>query len=175
MLKFKWMFFLVLVSAATTLNAQQLITRFAVVDMPRVHMAFFPESQEVRAFEQRVASVQADLNRMQVEIQQLRSRAADATMSGNQSEVLRLEADINRRSDLLREFHATRTAELESERRRLAQPGTFLTQVQDEIRFIAEREGISMVLNLDEYRGIVWLSPTVDITDRLIQSLRARR
>jgi outer membrane protein len=46
--------------------------------------------------------------------------------------------------------------------------------VMDEIRLIAESEGYSMVLNLKENTGIIWHSPTVDITEKVIQNLRSR-
>jgi outer membrane protein len=63
---------------------------------------------------------------------------------------------------------------LEDQKKKLSQSSGFLEQVYDEIRFIAESEGYSMVLNLKENTGILWYSPTVDITDKLIQNLRTK-
>ena len=168
--------FLLLLNVSCLLYAQQL-TRFAVVDLPRVYTAFFPESRAVRQYEERVTRVQADIDRMTREIQDLRSRYADAVLRDDQSEALRLEGLIHRRTENLRDFHQVRTAELENERRRLMQSGSFLDQIYDEIRFIAEREGYTMVINLSDNRWIVWHSNTIDITDMLIQNLltRARR
>ena len=167
---------LIFVCFGMAAEAQQ-ITRFAVVDLPQVHMAFFRESPAVREFEARAARVQADIDRMTAEIQTLRVNMVNAQAQGNQEQALRIEADLNRRSDFLREFHRTQTATLEAQRVRLAQDDAFLGQVYDEIRFIAESEGFSMVLNLHANNGIIWFSPTVDITDRLIRNLlqNARR
>ena len=72
------------------------------------------------------------------------------------------------------EYYRTKTSELESMRNRLTQSSSFHEQVYDEIRFVAEREGFSMVLNLQDNNGILWYSHTVDITDRLIQSLLSK-
>ena len=152
-------------------EAQQL-TRFAVVDLPKVYVAFFRESRAVRDFEERSARVQSEIDRMTNEIQNLRISQVNAQAQGNQEQVLRLEADINRRSDFLKEYYKTKTAELETLKSRLARSGSFQEQVYDEIRFIAESEGYSMVLNLKENTGILWYSPTVDITDKLITNLR---
>jgi outer membrane protein len=152
----------------------QQITRFAVVDLSRVYTAFFRESRAVREFEERSARVQSDIDRISREIQDLRSRHADAVLRDDQTEALRLENLIHRRSEFLRDFYQTRMAELEDQRRRLMQSSQFLNQVHDEIRFIAEREGLSMVINSRDNPSIVWFSPTVDITDRLIQSLQTR-
>jgi len=157
-----------------SLSAQQ-ITRFAVVDLTRVYSVFFMESGPARQLEQDSAAVQAEINRMTVEIRELQSAHLDAVSAGNQILALRLQDDIRGRAEFLREFHAVRTAELESRRRTLAQSDEFLGQIYSEIRFVAEREGFTMVLDLGNTPGILWFSPTVDITDSLIQSLLARR
>ena len=152
-------------------EAQQ-ITRFAVVDLPKVYVAFFRESRAVRDFEERSARVQSEIDRMTSEIQNLRISQVNAQAQGNQEQALRLEADILRRSDFLKEYYRTKTAELETLKNRLSRSSSFQEQVYDEIRFIAESEGYSMVLNLKENTGILWYSPTVDITDKLINNLR---
>jgi len=162
--------FLVCFGLGMAAEAQQ-ITRFAVVDMPRVHMAFFHESRAVRELEERGARVQAEIDRMTTEIQTLRVNMVNAQAQGNQEQALRLEGEISRRTNFLIEFHRTRTAELEAQKARLARDDSYLGQIQDQIRFIAESEGFSMVLNLHANNGIVWFSPTVDITDRLITNL----
>jgi len=155
----------------------QQLTRFAVVDLPRVYASFFRDSRAVREFEERSAKVQTDIDRMTKEIQDLRSKHADLVLQNEQSQALRMENEINRKSDFLREYYTTKTAELEEQKKRLSRSGTFLEQVYDEIRYIAESEGYTMVLNLKESAGILWYSPTVDITDKLIQNLldKARR
>ena len=154
-----------------SLSAQQL-TRFAVVDLPKVYNAFFRDSRAVREFEERSAAVQAQINKMTREIQELQSKRADAVLEGDQSLALRYENEIYRQSEYLREYYTIKTAELDDQKRKLSQSGTFLEQVYSEIRFIAESEGYSMVLNLKESTsGILWYSPTVDITDKLIQNL----
>jgi len=156
---------------AGSLFAQQLITRFAVVDLPKVYSAFFRDSRAVREFEERSARVQTEIDRMTKEIQELRSKYADLVLADDQSQALRMENEINRKSEFLREYYTIKTAELEDQRRKLSQSGSFLEQVYGEIRFIAESEGYSMVLNLKENKDILWYSPTVDITDKLIQNL----
>ena len=162
--------FSVLAGAA---NAQQ-ITRFAVVDLPKVYVAFFRESRAVRDFEERSARVQSEIDRMTSEIQNLKINQVNAQVQGNMDQALRLESEINRRSDFLKDYYKTKTDELETLKSRLTQSGAFLEQVYDEIRFIAESEGYSMVLNLKDNTGILWYSPTVDITDKLIQNLMSK-
>ncbi|MDR2370359.1 MAG: OmpH family outer membrane protein [Treponema sp.] len=154
-------------------EAQQL-TRFAVVDLTKVYTAFFRESRAVREFEDRSARVQSEIDRMTAEVQEIKLRQAEAALKGEDQQALRLESEVNRKTEYLREYYRLRTQELENQKKRLAQSGTFLDQVYDEIRFIAESEGYSMVLNLKENTGILWFSPTVDVTDKVIENLRSK-
>lgn len=163
-----------LMAAAGGIAFSQQITRFAVVDLPKVYVAFFRESRAVRDFEERSARVQSEIDRMTAEIQSLKINQVNAQAQGNMDQALRLESEINRRSDFLKDYYKTKTDELETLKGRLTQSGAFLEQVYDEIRFIAESEGYSMVLNLKDNTGILWYSPTVDITDKLIQNLMSK-
>jgi outer membrane protein len=158
---------------ANSLYSQQL-TRFAVVDLPKVYNAFFRDSRIVREFEERAAGVQADIDRMTKEIQELRSRRIDLVNQGDQAGALRLENEIYRKQEFLREYYTVKTAELEDQRRKLTQSDSFLEQVHGEIRSIAESEGYTLVLPV---KDAIWYSPTVDITDKVIQNLanRSRR
>lgn len=166
----KHLVLLLLFCAAGSLHAQQL-TRFAVVDLPKVYAAFFRDSRAVRDFEDRSARVQNEIDRMSKEITDLRSKHADAVLQGDQAQAMRLENDVYRKSEFLKDYYNTKTAELEDQKRRLSQSSAFLDQVNGEIKYIAESEGYSIVLNLKESRGILWHSPTVDITDKVIQNL----
>jgi outer membrane protein len=156
------------------LSAQQL-TRFAVVDLPRVYVTFFRDSRAVREFEEKSTRVQVEIDRMTKEIQDLKVTQLAAEEKGDREQALRIESDIYRKSEFLKEYYRTKTAELEDEKSKLVQSGTFLEQVYNEIRSIAESEGYSMVLNSKENDSILWYSHSVDITDKVINNLRARR
>jgi outer membrane protein len=154
-------------------EAQQL-TRFAVVDLPKVYLAFFRESQAVREFEDQRDRVQSEIDRMTREIQALKTAQLNAEAQGDRSQAIRLENEVYRNSEYLKEYFRLKTAELEDRKQKLTQSEAFLGQVYEEIRYIAESEGYSMVLNLKENTGILWFSPTVDITDKLIQNMRSK-
>jgi outer membrane protein len=167
----KFFLLILLISCTAAGGFSQQLIGFAVVDLPKVYSAFFRDSHAVREFEERSAKVQTEIDKMTKEIQELRSKYADLVVQGDQNQALRAETEINRKSEFLREYYTVKTAELEEQRRKLSQSGTFLEQVYNEIRYIAESEGYTMVLNLKENTGILWYSPTVDITDKLIQNL----
>jgi Outer membrane protein (OmpH-like). len=54
------------------------------------------------------------------------------------------------------------------------QSDSFIKQVYDEIRYIAESEGYTMVLNMKNNPNIIWFNPMIDITEKLIQNLKTR-
>ncbi|MDR1955466.1 MAG: OmpH family outer membrane protein [Treponema sp.] len=155
------------------LGAQQL-TRFAVVDLSKVYIAFFQDSRAVRDFEERSSRVQVEIDRLSREIQDVKNMQLNAASRGDQEQALRLEHEVYRKSEYLKEYYKLKTAELEDQKSKLTQSGTFLDQVHTEIRLIAESEGYSMVLSLKENTGILWYSPTVDITEKIIQTLRSK-
>jgi outer membrane protein len=169
----KRIFLFLLLSFSCLLYGQQL-TRFAVVDLSKVYTAFFRDSRQVRDFEQRSARVQTEVDKRTKEINELRVRKSEAALRNDQAEANRLETQLYRMSEALRDYYQAQTAILEDMKKRLMQPGSFMDQVYDEIRYIAESEGYSMELNLNDNTGIVWYSTTVDITDRVIKSLQTK-
>jgi len=168
----KKVFIFLLLNMSCLLYGQQL-TRFAVVDLPQVYTAFFRESRAVREFEERSARVQTEVDRRTREITELRARQAEAVLQDNQSEANNLENRIHRMSDALRDYYQTQTAILERQRNQLMQSNSFRSQVYDEIRYIAESEGFTMILNKND-PNIIWYSTTIDITDKLIQNLLSK-
>jgi len=159
--------------AAASLCAQQ-ITRFAVVDLAKVYTAFFNESRAVREFNERSNRIQNEINRMNKELQDLKSSLVNAQARGDRDQALRLESEINQKTRFIQDYYQTNMADLEAQKAKLAQSDSFLSQINNEIKLLAETEGYSMVLNKQEGSGIVWYSPTVDITNKLIEQLRAK-
>jgi outer membrane protein len=169
----KMMLIVALVGVGWPMVAQQL-TRFAVVDLSRVYMSFFRESRAVREFEDQSALVQSEINRMTKEIQELKNAQFTAQNQGNRAQVTRIENELYQKSEYLKEYYQLKTAELEDRKAKLSQSGTFLDQVYGEIRAIGESEGYSIVLNMNENKGILWYSPAIDITDKLIRNLLSK-
>ena len=152
----------------------QQLTRIAVVDLPKVYTAFFSVSRAVRDFEDRSAKVQADIDRMSREIAELRAKLEEANKEEDGPLAQRLEREILQKTDALKDFHANETAKLEEQRKNLSQSDSFLGEVFQELRILAESEGYVMVLNLRDNNSIVWYSPLVDLTDKLIHNLSTK-
>jgi outer membrane protein len=167
---------LVFAGIVFSLSAQQKqqLTRFAVVDLVRVYNAFFNESKAVRDFTERSARVQAEINRLNAELQEIKASLVNAQAKGEREKALRLEQQVNQKTRFIQEYYQTNMADLETQKQNLAQSDTFINQVNNEIRIVAEREGYSMVLNKQDNSSILWYSPSVDITNRVIEQLRSK-
>jgi len=162
------LFFILCAAAAFS----QQLTRVAVVDMQRIYNEFFQDSRGVKEFETRTTSVQNEINRMTLEIQELRTRHTNALAVNNQAEVNRLDSEISRRTETLRSYATARNAELDAERRNLQT--IFFNNVRDEIRYVAESEAFHFIFDSNNSAGLLWFNSLFDLTDKVIQSLRLR-
>ena len=156
-----------------SLSAQASITRFAVVDMNRVTTAYADQSQEARAFTEKRDRVQAEIDKQNKELQELNAKLAEAKESGNQTQIKNLENQIRTKTQSLQTYIKNSFADLEKERDRLFKNDALVAEVTNVIRAVAESEGFSMVLSKTEGSGILWYSPSVDITNKVIERIRS--
>ncbi|ULQ59846.1 OmpH family outer membrane protein [Brucepastera parasyntrophica] len=166
------MFVLCLLCVAV-ISAQQ-ITRFAVIDTARIYTTFYRDSRSVRDYEAKKTQYQNEIKRMSDEIKKLRQQKVDAEAVNNQATVVKLESEIKTKTDFLLEYSKVKNAELDTLKKKLTTDDEFYSILYEEIRKIAEADGYSIVLSLQEGNSIIWYSPTVDITDKVIRSMTPR-
>ncbi len=84
---------------------------------------------------------------------------------------MRLEADIVKKATFLTEYTKAKNTELDALKTKLNSNDAFYASLYDVIGRIAESDGYTMVLSLQQGNAILWYSPTVDITDKVILAL----
>ncbi len=156
--------------AMTGLHAQQ-ITRFAVVDTARIYATFLRDSRAVRNYNHKQEKYQKEIQRMSDEIIALRQKKVDAEAVGKMNVVKKYEALISSKTSFLVEYSKACNDELASLRKNLESDDVFYSRLYKTIKELAESQGYTMVLNLQEDASIVWYSPTVDITDDVMRAL----
>lgn len=159
--------------ALRPVGAQQL-TRIALVDLGKVYTEFFRDSRAVREFEEKTARVRSEVERMTGELQNLQKKKLEADENADSDLSLTLGSEISRKASFLKEYYRIKMAELETEKKNLANSDSFMQQVYNELRKLGEGEGYSLVVDIKELPGILWYSQTIDITDMLIEKLRAQ-
>ena len=152
----------------------QTMTRFGVVDTARVYSTYFRDSAAVRNYEQKKAEFQKKINEKTEELKTLNQKMIDLKEAGDEAGAMKVEAEITKKADYLSEFANTKNTELESIKRRIEKSDSFYSSLYDVIGRIAESEGYSMILSLQQANSILWYSPSVDITDKVISGLSSR-
>lgn len=159
------------VSSGAKLIAQSQITRFAVVDTKRVYQAYFLNSQQLRTYEQKKEDLQAEIDKRQQEILKLQQQKASCEELGDTIGATKLQNDIAKKSNSLADYYNTKNAELENLKNNLQNNNDFYKRFHAVIEQIAERNGCSMVMSLQDTNSILWYSSSVDITDMVIAEL----
>jgi outer membrane protein len=158
-------------AAMTSLFAQQ-ITRFGVVDMSRVYASVSRNTAAMQNYEAKRLEYQGEIDRQTEELRQLQSRKAEYERLGSASQVRQLDDQIRRKADALTSYSNAKNKELETLQSRLQGGDPFYGQLYQILGKVAESEGFSMILSLQQANGILWYSPTVDVTDKVIAELR---
>jgi cationic outer membrane protein len=157
-------------AGAIAVSAQQ-ITRFAVVDTSRIYATFLRDSRSVRDYQAKQAKYQAETQRMSDEIIALRQKKVDADAVGRTDIVQKYQAEIDAKTSFLLEYSKACNDELAMLRKNLVSDDVFYARLYAAIKKIAESQGYTMVLNLQQGEAIIWYSPTVDITETVIREL----
>ena len=152
------------------LTAQQ-ITKFGVVDTAKVYSAYFRNSAPIRNYEKKKAEFQEEINKRTEELKSLQQKKLEYEKNGNESQALRLEAEITKKTDYLTEYTNAKNVELESMQKSLESSDEFYKKLYNTLGQIAESGGYSMILSLQASNSILWYSNSVDITDQVIQKL----
>jgi len=157
--------------AAGALFAQQHITNFGVVDTTKVYEQFFKNSSAVKAYEEKRASFQEEISRRADEIRDLQTKLQEAQDLGMDSDVKSYQDSIRIKSSSLKTYTQQKNLELNNIKKNLSNNNEFYKNLNRTIKKVAENEGLSMVINLQQSNSILWYSPAVDITDKVIESL----
>ena len=163
-------FCLVFSSAVAGMFAQQ-ITKFGVVDTSKVYSAYFRNSAPIRNYEKKKAEFQEEIDKRTQELKTLQQKKLEYQKNGNESQALKIEAEITKKTDYLTEYTNAKNVELESMLKSLETSDEFYKKLYSTLGQIAESGGYSMILSLQASNSILWYSNSVDITDQVIQKL----
>lgn len=156
--------------ACAGLSAQQ-ITKFGVVDTAKVYNAYFRNSSAVRNYEKKKAEYQQEINTRTQELRDLQQKKLDYQASGDDSNTLRVEGDITKKTEYLNEYTNAKNVELATMQKSLQNSDDFYKKLYSVLAKIAESGGYSMILSLQQDNAILWYSSSVDITDQVITEL----
>jgi len=168
--KFLIAFSLISFFVLSNMSAQQ-ITKFGVVDTAKVYSAYFRNSAPIRNYEKKKAEFQEEINKRTEELKTLQQKKLEYEKNGNDSQALKIEAEITKKTDYLTEYTNAKNVELASMQKSLESSDEFYKKLYNTLGQIAESGGYSMILSLQDANSILWYSNSVDITEQVIQKL----
>lgn len=156
---------------ATPLFAQASLTKFGVIDTSRVYNAYFRNSTGARNYEQKKADFQAEVDRMTEELRTLQSQKLDLENAGDVDGAASLEVTIKSKTASLTQYTKTKNIELENLKSNLESSDEFYNNLYKVVEKIAESNGLSLILSLQQANAVIWYSESVDITQQVIDDL----
>ena len=160
------------VAGGGALTAER-ITNIGILDLKRVTTTYFRESKAVRELEQLRDQISAERRRLEAEIYDLQERKLEADTNDDAQQALLLDQQLFDRRQYLRDYVTVKNNQLAQLQARLAESDAFLDELVAAIAFVAETEGLSLVLNRDSALFLFFL-PEIDITDLVIAELGRR-
>jgi len=169
---------IIIVAALSLLCSQlfaQQITRVAVIDLQKVYMTYYKDSQAVRAFEDEKQHVQDEIKRLGDEIKDLQHKRLDVLASGDAQALKTFDEGLYRKAQFLSDYVKVKQADLDAKAQALSNTNAFVQMLYRSVQSLSETEGYSLVIssrNADSVgSSVVWFSPMIDITDKVIQAL----
>ncbi|WP_028973523.1 OmpH family outer membrane protein [Spirochaeta cellobiosiphila] len=168
----KYISFLVLICLVSSFAFADRITKVGVVDLSRIYSVYYKESKAVREIEELKKTYQNDINRMNDEIRQLTEKKMKAENDGDDSTALKLDNEIFKKKELLKEYASMRQSQLKKKSDSVLESSDFLKEILSQIQYVSEAEGYSLILQKNgTSSNLVWYSPDVDITDAVLDRL----
>ena len=159
--------------AGTKVFAQQ-ITKFAVVDTDRIYQSYYKNSSALKNYETKKNEFQKEIDKRTEELQKLRQTKLTYEKAGDQEMVKSTQAEITKKTQSLTDYIKAKNIELENLKSNLQKNDAFYQKLYASIARIAEKDGYSMVLSLQDTTSILWYSNSVDITNDVILDLGLR-
>ncbi|MBQ5780737.1 MAG: OmpH family outer membrane protein [Spirochaetaceae bacterium] len=153
----------------------QQITRFAVVDTAKIYTTYYRESSGVRKYDSRKEEFQKEANRLAEELKALQAKKIELQNKGEDYEAVKLQTEITNKALYLSEYTKSKNLELETMKKQMSYSDDFYKKLYNAISRVAESEGYSMILSLQNDKSILWYSPSVDITAKVLDELKKSR
>lgn len=153
----------------------QQITRVAVIDLQKVYMTYYKDSQAVRALEEDKIRVNDEIRRLSDEIKDLQRQRLQLAVSSDPQTLKAFDEKLYSKAQFLSDYVKIKQAEIDAKAQSLSQGDSFVQMLYRTVQAISEAEGFSLVLSSRDATStgssVIWFSPMIDITDKVIQAL----
>ncbi|MCK4542260.1 MAG: OmpH family outer membrane protein [Spirochaetales bacterium] len=162
---------ILLLSVITGYGFSDKLSKIGVVDISRIVSNHFQDSAALREVERMTTDYNNFLSRKNEELLQLKEQKLLAQEQGDEFRVLKLEDEIEKLITFMQQYHNTKSRLIENKKENLLSSQTFLSEVIEAVKYVAETEGFSLIFKKQD-PDILWISYDVDITDMVLEKLR---
>ena len=158
-----------IVLSAKSISAQR-ITNIGIVDLVQVSTIYFRESTAVRDLEGFKERIEEEKQRLELEILSLEDDKINAEGKNLKAQALRIDGKIFELKQYLQDYITVKNRQYNQTANRLANSDEFLNELAMAIEFVAESEGLSLILNKNN-NSFLYYVPEIDVTDKVIEEL----
>lgn len=146
------------------------LTKVGVVDVNEVYTRFIKESADARKFDEYKRTIQEEISKRKIEIDQIDKDLIEARDDDNQDLVIELESELQIKKINLQEYTKYKNRELNARISSDATKEEFSTQLQEAINKVGLQNGFSVIFYAKD-PNMLWYHKDVDVTDLVIKSL----
>lgn len=168
-MKLRVLFILTIFTSLVSLGANDL-TKIGVVDINEVYTRFIKESADARKFDVFKRSIEEEISKRKIEIDQIDKKLIEARDDDNEDLVAELESDLQIRKINLQEYSRYKNKELNARISSDATKEDFSRSLQDAIREVGLQNGYSIIMQSKD-PNIIWYHKDIDVTELVIQNL----
>ncbi len=154
-------------------SAEQ-IAKIGIINYSKIISAYSGDSRSLREIERMIKNYEDGVSSIKDDIYKLQERKLFYQNNNDDINVLKYEEKIEKKKEYLKEYSKLKRSKIEAKKNKLIQSAEFLSKILEKIEYIAESEGYSIIFNSKD-PNIIWWSQTVDITDLVIEKLKAPR
>ncbi len=167
----RFCFAVILAVLSSSFAVSEQLSQIAVIDLSKIVSNYFRESQAWRELEEMTEEYEAEKEAIFEEIEQLEARKIEAKNEGDDAEALEIDDEIFNKKEYLQEYSRIKYNQIQKKRNSLIESPTFLSEILNVIKYVAENEGYAVVMRSRD-PDLMWWSSEVDITDLVLRRLR---
>ncbi|QEN03266.1 OmpH family outer membrane protein [Thiospirochaeta perfilievii] len=146
------------------------ITKVGIVNVNEVYTRFIKESADVRKFDELKRSIQEEISKRKIEIDQIDKELIEARDDDNQELVVELESELQIKKINLQEYTKYKNRDLNARISSDATKSDFADKLQEAIQSVGLKNGYSVIFQKTD-PNLLWFQPDVEITELVIQEL----
>ena len=158
-------------AAAGAFAQQQMIPKIGLINYSQIVKEYVPFNPIYDEIKEMNSKYEKEVEKLTSDIAELEAKRNSYLASGMEKTARKIEDQIVSKKNALVKYTAEKEADIEKKKQEVSDSTTALASILNEIQFIAESEGYSVIFDTND-RNIIWWSQSVDITELVLKRLK---